>query len=114
MGRYVVQPLASPAVQARGALAMLRYDATATLPTIAAPVLVTAGHLDHMTVPETGRYIRDQVPNGRYVELRPGGHMAILEANERFNEAVAAFVAACSLGSTVPRNATVGSNYPNQ
>ncbi len=89
-------PTASPAVQARGALAMLRYDATTTLPTIPVPVLVLAGHLDRMTIPEAARYIRDHVPAGQYVELRPGGHMSILETNEQFDQLVGEFAAACS------------------
>jgi len=87
--------LASPGVQARGVLAMLRYDATSTLSTIAAPVLVLAGHLDRMTIPEANQFIAGQIPNGVFLELSPGGHMSILEQHEQFNEAVSEFVESC-------------------
>jgi pimeloyl-ACP methyl ester carboxylesterase len=82
-------PLESPATQARNTLAMLRFDATATLPTINVPVLVLAGHVDRMTIPEAGAYIAAHVPEGRFESLTPGGHMALLERHERVTELIA-------------------------
>ena len=90
-------PLASPAVQARNTLAMLQFDATATLPTISVPVLVLVGHLDRMTTPEASAYISEHVPRGQLVKLIPGGHMAILEQHERVTHLVGQFAAACTL-----------------
>jgi pimeloyl-ACP methyl ester carboxylesterase len=103
-------PLASPAVQARGALAMLRFDARATLPSIPVPVLVAAGHLDRMTLPEANRYICDQVPNARFVELRPAGHMSVFEANEQLDRVLGEFLMACT-GQQGPR---AGRPYPSR
>jgi pimeloyl-ACP methyl ester carboxylesterase len=96
-------PLASPAVQARGALAMFDYDETATLGTIGVPVLVIAGHLDRMTIPEASVRIAEAVPTAKLVKLAPAGHMSMLEQNEAFTRAVAEFSATCSReGRAIP------------
>jgi pimeloyl-ACP methyl ester carboxylesterase len=88
-------PMASPAVLARGGLAALKYDETATLGAIGVPVLVITGDLDRVTIPEANAHINEAVPRGRLLKLRPGGHMALLEQNERFAEAVAQFGVRC-------------------
>jgi pimeloyl-ACP methyl ester carboxylesterase len=91
-------PLASPAVLARGSLGMLEYDATAILPQLPVPVLVVAGHLDRMTIPEASRYIRDHVPSARFLELRPAGHMSVFEANEQLDHVIGEFAATSTRG----------------
>jgi pimeloyl-ACP methyl ester carboxylesterase len=88
-------PTASPAVLARGGLAAVDYDETATLGAIDVPVLVITGDLDRVTIPEASLHISEAVPMGHLVELRPGGHMALLEQNERLAESVAQFGARC-------------------
>jgi pimeloyl-ACP methyl ester carboxylesterase len=95
-------PLASPAVQARNTLAMLQFDATATLPTIDVPVLVLVGHLDRMTIPEASAYISEHVPGGQLVQLIPGGHMALLEQHEQFTHQVRQFATGRRLPPTAP------------
>jgi pimeloyl-ACP methyl ester carboxylesterase len=91
-----LNPQASPAVLARKSLAMLRYDATLTLPTIDVPVLVLAGHLDRVTVPEASAYMSEVIPHNQLVKLAPGGHMAHMEQNERFTQLVGEFAAGCA------------------
>jgi pimeloyl-ACP methyl ester carboxylesterase len=81
-------PLASPAVLARGALAMLRYDETATLPTIPVPTLVVVGDHDRVTVPEASEHISRTVPSARLVRLRRTGHMGLLDQHARLHVAL--------------------------
>jgi pimeloyl-ACP methyl ester carboxylesterase len=99
-------PRASPAVQARGVLAMLRYDATATLSTLDVPVLVVTGHLDRLTVPEASARLTDAVPSGALVPLAPAGHMGVLEQYAYFAAVVTAFAARCT--TTAPLGKEVG------
>ena len=88
-------PLCSPAVLARGVLATFAYDETATLPTINVPTLVVTGHLDRVLVPEASRYICKTMQSASLVTLEPAGHMALLEQNGRFADAVSQFSAQC-------------------
>jgi pimeloyl-ACP methyl ester carboxylesterase len=88
-------PRCSPAVLARGMLATFAYDETATLPTIGVPTLVLTGHLDRVLVPEASVRMSEEVPTARLVQLRPAGHMGLLEQHARFGEVVAEFSASC-------------------
>lgn len=81
-------PMASPAVLARGMVAMLGYEESTTLPTIGVPVLVAAGDHDRVTVPEANAFISRAVPNGRLSWLRGSGHMALLDQHEQFHAAL--------------------------
>jgi len=84
-------PLAWPGVQARETLAMFEYDATQVLDCITTPALVCTGHLDRLIVPQTGRFMAVVIPRGVLVQLKPAGHMAVFERNERFVERLGAF-----------------------
>jgi pimeloyl-ACP methyl ester carboxylesterase len=98
-------PMASPAVLARGVLAMFRFEETATLPTIPVPTLVVTGDVDRVTVPAASRTISRSIPNAELVELRPAGHMAPLEQHGPLAQALAAFCGRCfgaSGGKVVP------------
>jgi pimeloyl-ACP methyl ester carboxylesterase len=80
-----------PGVVARGALAMLRYDATATLPALPLPVLIVAGQQDRQTVPEASVAMQRAIPGADLVVLEPAGHMGLLEQHAAFAAAVATF-----------------------
>ena len=84
-----------PAVLARGTLAMLKYDETATLRTINVPSLVVVGASDIATVPAASIRMKAELPNSQIVTLKPGGHMGLMEQNQQFAQAVSAFSAAC-------------------
>ena len=84
-------PLAWPGVQARETLAMLRYDATQVLGSIAVPALVLTGHLDRLIVPETARFLQDRLADARLVRLEPAGHMALFERHDHLGTALGAF-----------------------
>jgi pimeloyl-ACP methyl ester carboxylesterase len=83
--------LASPAVVGRGGLATFAFDETATLGELRVPVLVVTADRDRITIPEASAYMHRAVPAAELVELRPAGHMSVLEQPDRFAEAVAAF-----------------------
>jgi pimeloyl-ACP methyl ester carboxylesterase len=88
-------PMASPAVLARGVLAMFRFEESATLPTIPLPTLVVTADVDRVTVPAASRTIAASIPNAELVELRPAGHMAPFEQHTAFAQALAPFCDRC-------------------
>ena len=92
VARYTVK--ASPAVVARGTLAMFSYDATAVLPAVPIPVLVVAAAGDETTIPEASRRIADAVPGAELVTLTPAKHMGLVERHAEFSELVGRFCAA--------------------
>lgn len=83
--------LASPGVLARGVIAMLNFDETQTLPTIDLPVLVIAGESDISTLKSANHRLSIDIPNAEFIVLQPGGHMALMECNAQFAEAVQLF-----------------------
>jgi pimeloyl-ACP methyl ester carboxylesterase len=85
----------SPAVLARGMLGMLRYDATATLPSIAIPVLVVAGDQDTTTLPDASTFMQAAIPDAALTTLAPAKHQGLLEHHTQFAQRVAAFCDAC-------------------
>lgn len=88
-------PRVSPAVIARGMLAMLRYDATDTLATINVPALVITGDRDSVCKPEASEYMRSQIPAAELVTLSPAKHQALLEHHHEFAAAVHPFLGRC-------------------
>ena len=84
-----------PAVLARGTLAMLNYDETATLGTINVPSLIVVGASDIATIPAASIRMKAELPDSQLVTLKPGGHMGLMEQNQQFAQAVSAFSATC-------------------
>ena len=85
----------SPAVLARGMLGMLRYDATAILPTIGVPVLIVAGDQDTTTLPDASAFMQAAIPGAQLTTLAPAKHQGLLEHHAPFAQRVAAFCDAC-------------------
>ena len=81
----------SPAVQAKGNLAMFRWSAREVLPSIGAPVLVLTGSKDIVTLPRASAAIAQETPNGRLVTIDGCGHMGFLEQHEAYNREIADF-----------------------
>jgi pimeloyl-ACP methyl ester carboxylesterase len=79
---------ASPAVVARGMLAMLRFDEAQTLPSIKVPTVVVAGASDRLTRPEANEAISARVPGAKLTLLEPAGHLSLLERHEAVNGAL--------------------------
>ena len=84
-------PMHSPAVLARGVLAMFRFDETATLPAIDVPVLVIAGDVDRATIPEAGAQMASRIPTAELITLSPAGHMSNFERNAEVMQAIGSF-----------------------
>jgi pimeloyl-ACP methyl ester carboxylesterase len=86
----------SPGILARGMLAMLKFNETATLPTINIPVLVIVGKSDIATVAATSKRMSIDLPQAELAILQPAGHMGLMERNEQFADAVRSFSTGCS------------------
>ena len=82
----------SPAVQARGNLAMLRWSVTERLGAIDVPALVFAGGRDLITKDHAGETIAEALPQGRLVRVEDAGHMGPVERAAFYNERLADFV----------------------
>ena len=83
----------SPAVQAKGNLAMLTWRVTDDLPAVPVPVLVLGGSRDIVTLPRASREIAAAVPGARLLEMEGAGHMGFMEAHDRYDAEIAAFAA---------------------
>ena len=81
----------SPAVQAKGDLAMLNWRVTDDLPQVTVPVLAISGDRDIVTLPGAGRTIAQTTPRGRFLEVAGGGHMGFMEAHEQYDGEILSF-----------------------
>ncbi len=81
----------SPAVQALGNLAMLRWRMTDDLAAIAAPTLVLTGTRDIVTLPIASRQIAGGVPGAILKEVKGCGHMGFMEGHDRYVAETLAF-----------------------
>lgn len=97
---------APPAIEAKGDLAMLNWDATGALQHLRKPVLVLGGDLDIVTKLEASVAIARHAPAGELRIVEGVNHMGPLERAEVYNEAIAAFALAIEPSAThdiVPR-----------
>lgn len=81
----------SPAVQARGNLAMLHWSVTDDLPRIDVPALVFVGGRDLITKDHAGETIAAALPQGRLVRVEDAGHMGPVEKAAFYNEQIGDF-----------------------
>ena len=81
----------SPAVQARGVLAMLHWSVTDRLPRIDVPALVFVGGRDLITRDHAGEAIAAALPQARLVRVEDAGHMGPVEKADVYNEQVGDF-----------------------
>jgi pimeloyl-ACP methyl ester carboxylesterase len=84
---------ASPAVVARGMLAMLKFDATDALPSIGVPMMVLAGDNDRLTRREASEYLAAHAPKGSLQMVDSAGHLGLLEQHGAFNAKIAQMAA---------------------
>ena len=89
-----VSSFASPAVVARGMLAMLRFDEQATLPAIRIPSLIIAGVNDRVTKIQANRDLAAGITGSELLPLEPGGHLSLLERCHDVGAAIASHGAA--------------------
>jgi pimeloyl-ACP methyl ester carboxylesterase len=81
----------SPASQARGNLAMFRWDATGALARVSVPVLVIAGSVDIVTEPRASRLITESAVRAKLLVVDGVNHMGFLERYDTYNEAISNF-----------------------
>lgn len=81
----------SPAVQAKGNLAMFHWRVTEDLPAITAPVLVLAGDRDIITLPQASEAIASLIPGARLQLFEGCNHMGFMERSQAYDEAIADF-----------------------
>lgn len=81
----------SPAVQARGNLAMLHWSVTERLGRIDVPAIVFVGGRDLITKDHAGEAIVQALPQGRLVRVEDAGHMGPVEKAGFYNEQIADF-----------------------
>jgi pimeloyl-ACP methyl ester carboxylesterase len=81
----------SPAVQARGTLAMLHWSVTDSLPRIDVPALVFVGGRDLITKDHAGETIVAALPQARLVRVEEAGHMGPVERAAFYNEQIGDF-----------------------
>jgi pimeloyl-ACP methyl ester carboxylesterase len=98
----LLSALGSPGILARGTLAMLNFDETQTLTTINVPVLVMCGASDIATKPVASDRMTAELPYSQRVTINRSGHMALMEQNQEFAQAVSAFCAGGSNSSIYP------------
>lgn len=67
------------------------FDFRPTLEDIDVPALLLYGEISNMTMPKTGPYMRDAIPEATLVLFAESGHNPHLEEPERFNQAVGDF-----------------------
>jgi pimeloyl-ACP methyl ester carboxylesterase len=82
----------SPAVLARGNLAMFDWDATAALVSSPCPVLVLGGRQDVVTKLEAGEAIAGQTPGAKIEAVEDANHMGFLEQSLAYNALIADFI----------------------
>lgn len=87
----------SPAVQARGNLAMLRWSISAQLPRIDLPAMVFVGGRDLITKDHAGETIATALPQARLVRVEDAGHMGPVEKAAFYNEQIGDFAEFFSL-----------------
>lgn len=81
----------SPAVQARGNVAMMHWSVTDRLPRIDVPALVFVGGRDLITRDHAGETIASALPQGRLVRVDDAGHMGPVEKAAFYNEQIGDF-----------------------
>ena len=82
---------ANPGGYAACCAAIRDFDCREQLSKIHAPTLVISGGHDPATPPQDGRFLAQQIPGARYVELN-AAHLSNIEAQDRFNDELAAFL----------------------
>lgn len=80
-----------PGAQARGNLAMFRWDASDALLNIDVPVLVIGGENDVVTRPRASQALADGARQGQVEVLAAGNHMSPLDMAPVYNRLIAEF-----------------------
>ena len=77
-----LQYRSSPAMVARGTLAMFHCDATSVLPRVNTPVLLLVCDQDTTTVPAASERMPQSIPVAHLQRIKPRAHYSLLEQNQ--------------------------------
>lgn len=91
---------APPAIEAKGDLAMLNWDATSALAHLRKPVLVIGGEVDIVTKFEASGVIAGEAPQATLTVVGGVNHMGPLEQAELYNDKIAAFALSVAPSAT--------------
>lgn len=91
--RSLILASSPAAIAAAIRVLMTRDDSTALLASITVPTLVLVGSDDAITPPSVGQAMRDAVPGAEFVMIPGAGHLSNIEQPQRFNDALARFLA---------------------
>jgi pimeloyl-ACP methyl ester carboxylesterase len=80
-----------PAIEAKGNLAMLHWDATGALGRFQPPLLVIGGDKDIVTKLEASQAIAAAAPNGRLEVIEGANHLGPMERADLYNSLIADF-----------------------
>jgi pimeloyl-ACP methyl ester carboxylesterase len=95
-----------PGVLAKGILAMLRWDETATLPSIAVPTLIITSDHDKLTLPHASEEMAQLIPRAELLTVTSAGHPGFLEQGAEYDAAIAGF-AARSIARALPARSRI-------
>lgn len=101
----------SPAVQAKGNLAMMTWPGAGDLSHIGLPVLVFIGGRDLVTLPGAGEAAARAFVAAHLAPVPRAGHMGPMEFADRYAEAVAAFADAVFIRDARPADAPAGAQW---
>jgi pimeloyl-ACP methyl ester carboxylesterase len=86
---------ASPAIEARGDIAMFHWDGAGALQGLDIPVLVIGGEKDIVTKLEASRVIADETVRATLVTIEDVNHMGPLERADLYNRLIDEMVESC-------------------
>jgi pimeloyl-ACP methyl ester carboxylesterase len=89
---------APPAVEAKGDLAMLRWDATGATADWRKPLLVVGGDLDIVTKLEASKTIAARTPSAHLKVIAGVNHMGPMKRADLYCQGIAEFAASLKLG----------------
>ena len=86
----------SPAVQCKGNLAMLHWDASEVLRMkLPVPVRILVGENDILTLPQASREMSAAIKPAELTAYQPAGHMGFFERDTDYDSAIGAFAKQC-------------------
>jgi pimeloyl-ACP methyl ester carboxylesterase len=93
---------ASPAVEARGDHAMVRWDATDALRTLRVPALVIGGDMDIVTKLEASQVMANESPLATLRIVEDVNHMGPMERADTYNRAIMDFADTARTAAPIP------------
>lgn len=101
-GATLLQVKNRPAIQARGDLAMFRWDSQQAVAQSPRPILVIGGATDIVTKPDASEHIARTAPNGQLAMHGSTNHMGPVDNSDAYWNDLKAFLKRVGLGDDMP------------